>query len=417
MLAGFARRSVCPDRPMDLAGFDLRKTDSNGTLAGINVSALSLASDAGESLLLLGFDLLGVPRTFCDRLKKPLSQELAINESRIWLLATHTHAAPRAVFMRGERDEAYVSLLTEQALAASAEAMTGMIEVGVSLGVSAVKDVASYRDVPRERSAYAMPLLRLAFENPFFRCELVRLQCHPTVLDETNFLVSKDLAGAWERADGLCQNTLMANGACGDLSTRYTRQGKGPSELSRIREVLARAVANTRTLPLDSFGKHIKVALANVSIRNAAPLSNDERQALYKAHEQKLQTLTDEAAKREIISIMAVLRREIKPRETSREIALAAADFGDIMLFAMPFDSNSGDGAQMEALLSEKAGKRAFILCYAGGYEGYLPSGKPIGIGSSYQDVAASLAPEVKGRVLDAAEQLIKTIAEGSKNE
>ncbi|MBQ9409218.1 MAG: hypothetical protein IJU28_07530 [Clostridia bacterium] len=416
MLAGFARRAINPEYPTDLAGFDLRKADSTGVLDDIFAAALALVSDAGQRWLLLSFDLLGVTRALCERLKKLLSKRLSIEEDCIWAVATHTHAAPRAAMMRRESDEAYVSRLLSGALDAAGEALHNLSHVTASFGKSAACGIASYRDVPRERSAYAMPLLKLIFENPTSRLGLVRMQCHPTVLNESNLLVSKDLAGVWEE-DGADSDLLLANGACGDLSTRYTRQGAGPMELKRMRELLLNAIQNTPVQPLPGFGRRIRSASTLVRVESSQPLSLQEKRALIQTHEERLAEIKDEAAKRELISIIAVLKRDPKPREDSRDVALAAVNFESMMLFAMPFEIDSAEGAAMEAELSRRAGKSAFILCYAGGYEGYLPSGKPIGPDSNYQDVAASLAPGAKQAVMNAAIQLINTISEENSHE
>ncbi len=88
------------------------------------------------------------------------------------------------------------------------------------------------------------------------------------------------------------------------------------------------------------------------------------------------------------------------------------ADLGAVILFALPFEINSGDGERMENELGAVAGKRVVLLCYANGYEGYLPSGKPITAQSSYQDVAAGLDYTAKEELLAAAKRLIKNNTE-----
>ena len=410
MLAGFARESISTFKSYVLAGFDLRTAPLAGTLDDINVTAACLVSDAGETLLILSFDLLGVPAPFCEKLRQALSAKGDIVPENILILATHTHAAPRAVFGYKEGDGEYIDLLIASALRAANAARERAEPVSALFGEGTVPDIASYRDVPRERSRYDMPLLRLRLCGSK-NCDLIRFTCHPTVLNENNLLLSKDLAGAWQEEETLKQ-ALMMNGACGDISTRYTRIGKGEAELMRMKAALAKAIVSLELKPVPHFGNRIRCACREVTLRNAVPLKEEQKRALTQAHEQALASVTDEAAKRERVSILAVLRRPPRERPRERSVRLFLADLGAVILFALPFEINSGDGERMENELGAVAGKRVVLLCYANGYEGYLPSGKPITAQSSYQDVAAGLDYTAKEELLAAAKRLIKNNTE-----
>jgi len=61
---------------------------------------------------------------------------------------------------------------------------------------------------------------------------------------------------------------------------------------------------------------------------------------------------------------------------------------------------------RLSGRIAIETGKNAWIRCYAGGYEGYLPSGKPLTRDSGYEDMASGYASEAKellaAAVLDA---------------
>ncbi len=404
MYAGFSQKSICPEKQVYLAGFDLRNEPCAGVLDAINVSALALKAD--ESFLFLSFDLLGVPRDFCERAKAYLGQALALKSENIWLSATHTHAAPRSVFGGRDGDEEYIEHILQSARSAAEEAFGSLRPVKARIGRGRVKDVASIRDVPRELSEAGMPVLRLRLEGEGFEAELIRFTCHCTVLSEKNLLISRDLAGAF--GDALPKgNHLFLNGACGDLSTRYTRKGEGEGELKRLGETAALGAQAIALSEEPGFGRRIRAAECEIALKRSASLSAEEKQRLIRFHERKLSETTDAAAKRESESIIAVLRRPERPPESTRRVKLSAADFSACMFLGLPFELNSPDGERMERELSLLAGKPVCVVCYTGGYESYLPSGKPIGEDSSYQDIASGYAPEDTLLVLESAKKLI----------
>ena len=410
MLAGFALESICPDRPMELAGYDLRKEPSSGVLDEINANALALVSDEGEKFLLLSFDLLGVPRPFCAEMKRLIGEKASMPQNNVWIAATHTHAAPRAVINRKSGDEAYIELLKAASLRAAERAFAAAEPVTSEIGYLRLDGIASLRDVSRERSRYSMPLVRMLLTGAGGQTEIIRFACHPTVLDEKNTLLSRDLAGARGNA-----RRIMLNGACGDLSTRYTRQGKGVTELERLKAALNAGIGETQCAPLPLFARTIRALSADIALKQAEPLTEEYKRALIAHHERRLAELSDEEAKRELISIIAVLKRPPRQTEPMREVTVCAADMGALVFLGLPFEINSADGEKIERELADRAGKPVILLCYTGGYDGYLPSGRPIDENSCYQDMAASLSPEARSQVMEQAKTLIEKLTEEGK--
>jgi hypothetical protein len=103
--AGFARRVITPAKAMTLAGFDRRSQPAQGALEDLYVTVLALQNGEAAPFLLCSFDLLGTDRTLCEKVQ----QALPLHPERVWVCATHTHAAPRGAFSGGiSQDDAYI---------------------------------------------------------------------------------------------------------------------------------------------------------------------------------------------------------------------------------------------------------------------------------------------------------------------
>ena len=396
---------------MPMAGFDRRQGGSIGVLDELYVSALALVSDAGEPFIMCCFDLLGTDRALCRQVRAAVNSRLTAADERIWVGATHTHSAPSGIFSgRANYCAAYTTRLAEQAACAAKRALASAEEASAYLALTEAEDIASLRDRPRESSGYRMPLLTLGFERPGRSILLCRFACHPTVLDERNRLYSRDLPGAIERALPRDTDCVFLNGACADLSTRYTRRSSDPAELERLGALAARAAEGAQRVPDAGFGRTIFAARSVLSAPRRGGLPECERLALHGEVLKMARECADLAEKRELESKLAVLERPPAEPEPDREVELTVADFGSIILIGLPFEVSSGDGAAIERELSAAAGRPVYAVCYTGGYDGYLPSGEPLSAASSYQDVASRYEPSLRARLLERARGCIGSL-------
>ena len=128
---------------------------------------------------------------------------------------------------------------------------------------------------------------------------------------------------------------------------------------------------------------------------------------MFSALRQKAAECTDSQALREYDSRIAVLERVSVAAEKNRRIRVASVDFGPFALLSLPFEVDHKDGDEIEAILTEIAQKPVYLLCYTGGYDGYLPSGKPLSVDSSYEDIASRYLPESREQVWECAKQCV----------
>lgn len=414
MKAGFAHRDITPKSSVYMAGFDRRTVPSNGCLDPILVSVLALEDNSGNTVLFFSYDLLGVDSTLGGSIRKAVHDKLGVPEKNIWISATHTHSAPACIYKsKKSYDAGYVEFLTEQSLSAAEEALRESRPAEPCFGYTELSGLASRRNQGRDGSAHPMPLLSLRFDIGDQTVSLCRIACHPTVLDEKNTLISRDLPGAAAAANDLGKTCLFLNGACGDISTRFTRNASTPEELARLGQLLGKAIQTAECRQHPELGVRITAAEKRLLIRQRNGLEEEERLSLMQALREKIEQCTDEQAKREYDSRLAVLERtpdNAGAERPEKEIMISAVDLGPLMFFSLPFEVGSEDGAFLEKTLSELAGKPAYIACYSNGYDGYLPSGVPLNPDSSYEDIASKYGPEVRKQILEAAKQCVQEI-------
>ncbi len=408
MRAGFAKHDITPREPRLMAGFDRRTEPSVGILDELYVSVLAMEDDKGAAFLLCSFDLLGVDRQLCEQVRAAITSATGVEDSRIWVCATHTHSAPSHIFSTGSSyDAEFTEGFVQKAAKTAVEALADLREAAPQIAKTHAVGVSSLRNQGREGAEYPMPLYVTKLQRADDALAFCVFTCHPTVLDEKNRLFSKDIPGA--AAAVLPEDTkcIFLNAACADLSTRFTRNGSNPEELARIGGLMGTAIAQAEYAKNDSFGAKICAAQEEILLSRAASLDGEERVALLTALREKHDACEDVQMRREYDSRIAVLERASVAAEKDRRIHIAAVDFGPFALASVPFEVDSKDGNELEAILSETAQKPVYLLCYTGGYDGYLPSGKPLSVNSSYEDIASRYLPQSREQVWECAKRCV----------
>src|SRR4051812_7006819 len=78
-----------------MSGFSARYQPSEGTHDPLRVRAIALEDGlAGQPLLLLAFDLVGVSKSLMGAIRRRLHERYNLEAGRIILAATHTHSGP-----------------------------------------------------------------------------------------------------------------------------------------------------------------------------------------------------------------------------------------------------------------------------------------------------------------------------------
>lgn len=392
MKAGFACRRITPENSVPLAGFDLRKDLSKGVHDNLLVSVLSLWADQRRAFL-FSFDLLGVPDYFCEKLEEKLRARFGACCAQV--SAVHTHGAPQSIFRSFScYQESYEDFVLEQGLLAAENAVLTEAEGTLSWKRIFIENVGSKREEKREEAQFSMPV-ELGFFSPkdgkADPSLIVRLACHPTVLDEKNLLLTADLVwGARQSLSEFGKRTVFLNGACGDISTRFTRKESGFEEALRLGTVLGTEIRDALAEGAFCEGKEVLAcARETIKLPPADVFSPEERQAVLLYLEERLKEEKDGAAARELQAVRSVLLRKSYGAVKGAEVTLQVLRVGDRLLLACPFEIRAEEGRKIEEAVRESSGLSGVFCGYSEGYEGYLPSGRPLSKDSSYEDVAA----------------------------
>ncbi len=450
--AGYGIRTITPKAMMPMAGFDLRQEKAVGVHDPLSVRALMLDMNGVKTALLV-YDLLGVPMYLRDRVAKEVSPEF--EKDHVILCAIHTHAAPKTHFRSfSVFDPAYEDQLVQagrEALAAAAEdlAMADLVRQEAR-----AEGVASFRDAVREASSFSMPVDILTFvrsgENnsdpaagtrPASKTgpvsgaaaggeeaekkdiRLIVMRTHPTVMNEKNFLMSRDLVFGMDTAllkeDGRTVNIFM-NGACADVSTRYTRKEASFEEILRLGQRFADAVTAAglpaRSEASDGAPVENKPSVRFVMLRipPAEFFSGEERQDILQKLEKKIEICKDEEEKREYIACRSVLLRPLYGKnpdgtpKNGEEVPITVLRLFEEDLIFLPFEYAFKDERVLKAAAEETTGRKAIVVCYANGYEGYLPTGRPLDENSGYEDMASSFRYDAKELIKETVLKLLQ---------
>ncbi len=91
--AGFARTEITPPLGIPLAGY-FHERIGNRVRDPLYARAMALTNAEGESLLIIGLDLICVDHHFSDEVKARIEEALGVPPGRVLISATHTHTGP-----------------------------------------------------------------------------------------------------------------------------------------------------------------------------------------------------------------------------------------------------------------------------------------------------------------------------------
>ena len=453
--AGFGQREITPEKMTRLAGYDLRKEAAVGVHDPLFTRVVSMAEESLHTALLIEVDLLGTAVYLCQRIRSAVIRRLTglldLSPEAIQIGAIHTHAAPQSVFQAFDcYDDEYLDFIAECCAQAAEDAFHDLHPVRAAICENTMPGVGSFRDVSREEAGFSMPVKGLWLEAlpdqdveesqsaPVSPILVAHFACHPTVLNEQNLLISRDLVwgaeqvlkdqiAAWQ-AEGRpappMPRILWMNGACADISTRFTRQAATFEEAKRLG---ARLMGSFRYPQETEWAEKVSLTCQaeTLAVPPAHFFTKEERQEILTYLTDKIDNCTDNARKREYEACRSVLKREHygegkgtvaqlslieltleKPDPFSVSHRKVLTETLDIL--GIPFEYAQRDAVKLAGKISTMYGKRAWIRCYTEGYEGYLPSGRPLDRDSGYEDMASGYAAEAKTLLANAVLGLVQ---------
>lgn len=272
--AGAAKRVVTPTVPVYLAGLRSPRL-SDGVHDDLYARALAL-SEGTTTAILVGVDVIGVPRPYVERAKALLIARGVPAENLI-VCATHQHSGPDTIGLWGPSETetgvhpAFVEQLIQGVVEAAEEAFRTRKTATVFLGVTTIPDgVARNVRVPGYHDK-EVRTLRFVGEDNVTVGTLVNFTAHPEVLGSENTKIAADYpAYVYRLLDGVLGGvTLFLNGALGGMVTTDESE-RTFAEAERIGTLVAEAaLAATRAgKPLEGNQLLVRKRVFSVPVEN-----------------------------------------------------------------------------------------------------------------------------------------------------
>ncbi len=200
--AGWAKVNYTPDQPVPMAGYGNRRGRSYETVHDSVYARALYLSAFGTHAVIVSLDLLIVPPTVTEALKKRLP-EVGLTFGQVYLGATHSHNSIggwgdtiTGELFAGKYDPAVVDRIVDAIIQsiAAAKATRQVAEVGYFQ----VKDTADiYNRLVKAKTPVDPWVRNLYLKRSDGKTALVTsYAAHATVLNSNNFALSRDYAGA-----------------------------------------------------------------------------------------------------------------------------------------------------------------------------------------------------------------------------
>ncbi|MBR4289218.1 MAG: neutral/alkaline non-lysosomal ceramidase N-terminal domain-containing protein [Oscillospiraceae bacterium] len=397
MKLGFAAKEITPPLGMELGGYAGYRPNS-GVHDPLWCKALLLEQADGRYALIV-LDLMCADESLCGKIAEAVAP-LGIKKQCLIVSAIHSHAAPagvipgggalsrinEAIVPKNPDFAAYMQNVVDAAAEACAEAAASLEKFQVRTGRSTMPPIGSERHTGAQAHG-VLTVLEFRTEsgkNLIF----YNFPCHPTVLSAENLLVSADFAG--QIGKHLAADlTVFANGAAGDISTRFTRREASFAECGRMGKLAA---------------EYILAALDGKSFEDPQPLTGRYETLILPARRVE----TEEAAKKQLEEATLRWQQAVQAGADAGNVRILksyvegagvnlefARNMGGIRAFSVPvtvfkfagFSFATVPGEFYSTLLPPAAA----AICYANGYYRYITDEAAFDAGH-YEALAAIVA-------------------------
>jgi neutral ceramidase len=248
LLASVVQVDITPPVGVWLEGFMERQEPSLGVHDPLLAQVLMVRRGEAEGVVLVSLDLIGVRLDFTDRVREGISSATGIAKENILLACSHTHSGPTG-FLTGlpvihtPADPELVQVVERKLIGAAVEASRTLRPARLGVGHGRLRGLGTSRLDPKsEVLDDEVTVLRIDEDARQPMAVWMNFGCHPTVMGHENLWITADYPGA-ARATlrRIYPDTifLYANGASGDVSTRFTRREQSFAEVERMGRLLA----------------------------------------------------------------------------------------------------------------------------------------------------------------------------------
>jgi len=261
MRAGFSNITITPPMDLTMGGYRLRRGIAQGIHDDLQATCCVMEGST-ISVVLISLDLLCLPQDAIQKIKSAMSEACDIEPKSVIISCTHTHSGPDTIGISGvgkKEITIYFDWLAEQIVELSLNALYSVTELNISYVHANVEGIAFNRrlrlrdgkvvsnldavteEMIESRGIVDPAGMMIVFENQQgVAGVLVNFTMHATVLDERNYLYSRDFPGYL--VDRLSRElpgepvVMFVNGAFGNVN-QIRAPGKWISSFDEARKI------------------------------------------------------------------------------------------------------------------------------------------------------------------------------------
>ncbi|RZU13299.1 hypothetical protein EV645_4137 [Kribbella rubisoli] len=274
---------VTPPPGHRLDGYAARAGLATGTADPLRATLIWLSSVDDPGVLWLTLDAIAVRSGLTRELAEAAGAAAGIPPSHVVVSASHTHSGPSGwtgeihPVIPAEQERSLVDSLVGAVRGAGLERQP-VTASWRSVEVIGVGTNRHRRNGPHDNTAGILALHSLSGS---LEAVLLDFACHPTTYGPENMRYSADWPGA-ARAALAPAVVGFLQGAAGDVSPRFTRQGRGAAEVTRLGSLLAGRVREALAGPgleLPQSVPAIRRTTLTLPVRNIPPADESEKLA------------------------------------------------------------------------------------------------------------------------------------------
>jgi hypothetical protein len=397
-----------------MAGYAARTGPSTGTLDELTIGALVLEYDQGR-LVLIAVDISAVDTS----LVAEIATAAGLDDTELIICASHTHSGPAGIITRmhpGDADRLLPALRADfvrRCVQAIERARERAEPVELVFGQAETSGLAANRNGLDGCFDPHVSVLATRNQAGALTAVLVHFACHPTILSAANREVSADYPGVLRLAleadlakEGPAPIVLFANGAAGDISTRFTRQSQDRAEVERVGRGVATAALAALAVARPA-GSGIGCAAESVRLTPRSLDASDQPTV-----DMPVSNAPDSIAERRKAETQAQGAMLLEWLTNAGGDAIQSRfdlrgwRLGDIDLIAVPGELFASLGARIVT----HSATSTLVLGYANGYVGYLVD-DAAHAGSTYEALASPFTPSAGETVVQTASSVLEKLA------
>lgn len=447
---GFGKVVINPPLGTLLGGYEFERHAE-----GIhdNLYARVIVIDKEEKYVFVELDLLGNDKHFDDILAESLNNKYGIKEMNVTVNSIHTHSGPLGIFnsempfgsmnmlgtdkdfnsqadsdtsntmkfknMFAQFDKTNVDFIIRNITGCVGNCLKDIDYFTYSfINVTSIEGVGKNRRNPSIPIDNNLGILILEKENGK-KAVVYNYPCHPTVMHKFNNIVTADYPGEVARLLESQEDIELAvfiNGACGDVSTRFTRKDSSFKEVKRIGDILGGELLKQVSLiheKKELTKIQIKEKEVELEIKALGSIEESEK-ALSEANKNLEAAIARGVSGGELRLYESIVEGESNNlhltygykviKSIKFEIKIVKLD--DIIMVCIPGELFTSLALRLRTYLD---GKNIIVSGYSNGYIGYI-SDKVSYQEGGYEAASTPLKEGEGEKLIDIINEVIKTM-------